>query len=94
MVGGELVNYESSWGSEVILISYVNSEDINWIYKTGRWNDFYKRKNNPTVERMVVKAFDKYEKAIQKRNKKEGSVYSSEESLLCPLSRSDKSLLM
>ncbi len=52
------------------------------------------KKNNPTVERMVVKAFDKYEKAIQKRNKKERSVHSSEESLLCPLSRSDKSLLM
>ena len=56
---------------------------------------FIKRKNNPTVERMVVKAFDKYEKAIQKRNKKrKESVHSSEESLLCPLSRSDKSLLM
>lgn len=82
MVGGELVNYESSWGSEVILISYVNSEDINWIYKTGRWNDFYKRKNNPTVERMVVKAFDKYEKATKKETKKK-EVYTPVKNLFC-----------
>ena len=94
MVGGELVNYESSWGSEVILVSYINSEDIDWIYKTGRWNDFYKRKNNPTVKRMVIKAFNEYEKRIQEKDRKKRSVRSSEESLLCPLSRSDKSLLM
>lgn len=78
MVGGELVNYESSWGSEVILISYVNSEDIDWIYKTGRWNDFYKRKNNPTVERMVIKAFNEYEKRIQEKE-----VYVPVKSLFC-----------
>lgn len=94
MVGGELVNYESSWGSEVILVSYVNSEDIDWIYKTGRWNNFYKRKNNPTVERMVIKAFNEYEKRIQEKDRKKRSVRPSEESLLCPLSRSDKSLFM
>lgn len=94
MVGGELVNYDPSYGSEVILVSYVNSEDINWIYRTGRWNDFYEIKNNPTVERMVIKAFDEYEKRIQEKSKKQRSVHSSEESLLCPLSRSDKSLLM
>lgn len=94
MVGGKLVNYESSWGREVILISYVNSEDIDWIYKAGRWNDFYKRKNNPIVERMVIKAFNEYERRIQEKSKKKRSIQSSEESLLCPLSRSDKSLLM
>ena len=94
MVGGKLVNNESSWGSEVILISYVNSEDIDWNYKAGRWNDFYKRKNNPIVERMVIKAFNEYERRIQEKSKKKRSIQSSEESLLCPLSRSDKSLLM
>ena len=94
MVGGELVNHESDCRSEVILVSYINSEDIDWIYKTGRWNDFYKRKNNPTVKRMVIKAFNEYEKRIQEKDRKKRSVRSSEESLLCPLSRSDKSLLM
>lgn len=93
MIGDELVNYEQGY-EQVILISYVHAEDIEWIYKTGRWNSCYKTKNNPIVEKLVIKAFDKYEKAIQKRNKKERSVHSSEESLLCPLSRSDKSLLM
>ena len=93
MIGDELVNYERGW-EQVILISYVHADDIKWIYDTGRWNDCYKTKHNPIVEELVIKAFDKYEKAIQKRNEKERGIRSGEESLLCPLSRSDKSLLM
>ena len=93
-IDGELVNYEPEYGSEVIIVSFINAEDIDWIYKTGSWNSCYKTENNAIVEHLVTKAFDKYEKTIAKRSKEKRNLRSSEDTLLCPLSKSDKSLVM
>ena len=91
MIGDEIVNYEPYW-SEAILISCIHAKDILWIYEKGLWNSEYKTKNNPIIQELVKNSFSRYEK--RKEANKEGSIHSNEESLLCPLSKSDKALLM
>ena len=39
----------------------LSAKDVQWIYKTGDWNNEYETRNNPMVGRRIRQVFRKYE---------------------------------
>lgn len=45
-----------------MFIGRVNHSDIEWIYKTGEWNDWYDIRHNRLLAKRLKSIFEKYEK--------------------------------
>lgn len=50
------------FGRSVNYISYINSEDIAWIYKTGSWNSCYKTRHNNFITDKLNSIFKRHER--------------------------------
>lgn len=55
-----------SKGSPFIVVNYVNSDDIRWIYDEGDWNECYNKRLNNEIKNLVDTVFRIYEQEICK----------------------------